>query len=484
MDHWQHYIDGAWVDGATRERIALEDPGTGEVFGEAARATAEDVDRAVGAARACVEHRRLTALRPSARGRMLLDMARWIDARREEIVPLLTRDSGKTLQESHWEVDNAVGFLSYYGGLADKVEGRYIPLGDGYTDYVAPVPYGVSAHIIPWNYPLELTVRGAAPALATGNAVVVKSPELDPAAVTYVARAAEAAGVPPGAFNVVCGYGHDAGHALATHPDIDQITFTGSVETGRKVLHAAAESIIPAVVELGGKSPGIVLPDADLDAVTDQTRWAIYSNSGQVCSAMSRLLVPANRHDEIVERVVAMSESLTIGPGAENPDMGAIISRTQLDRVDRHVRQALEDGALLATGGTRLDVNGGGYFYAPTVFAGVANDLPIAREEVFGPVLAVIPYGTLDEALNIANDSDYGLVAGVFGNDLEAATYLADRLEAGQIFVNEWFQPSIEAPFGGFKRSGFGREKGRDAMQSYYQWRNVAIRRNTNDGRS
>lgn len=270
-------------------------------------------------------------------------------------------------------------------------------------------------------------------------------------------------------------YGPEAGDALARHRDVNQITFTGSVETGRKILRAAAESIIPAVVELGGKSPGVVLPDADLDLVTEQTRWAIYSNSGQVCSAMSRLLVPSDRHDEIVDLVVAMSESLTVGPGAEDPDMGAIISRPQLDRVDRHVRRALEDGAVLATGGAPIEASG--YFYQPTVFASVSNQLAIAREEVFGPVLTVIPYDSLEDALGIANDSDYGLVAGVFGNDLDAATYLADRLDAGQIFVNEWFQPSVEGPFGGFKQSGLGREKGQTAVNSYFQWKNVAIKR-------
>ncbi len=472
--YWQNYVGGEWVDGAGR--IELEDPATAKPIGEAARATAAEIDAAVAAARECVQERRLVDMRPADRGRMLVDMARWLRDHATEIGELLTSDSGKTLQESEWEVGNASGFLEYYGGLADKVEGRYVPLGGGFTDYVIPVPYGVSAHIVPWNYPLELTTRGAGPALAAGNAVVVKSPELDPVAATYVARAAEAVGLPPGAFNVVAGYGHDAGAALAGHPDIDQITFTGSVTTGQKILHAAAESVIPAVVELGGKSAGIVLPDADLDHVTEQTRWGIYSNAGQVCSALSRLLVPERLHDEVVDRVVTMSQALSVGPGGEGHDMGPLISRTQLDRVDRHVRKAKEDGAVAATGGSPV-AGREGYFYEPTVFAGVSNDMAIAREEVFGPVLCVIPYRDVDEALEIANDSDYGLVAGVFGNDLDQAAWLADRLEAGQVFVNEWFQPAVEAPFGGFKKSGFGREKGQAAIQSYFQWKNVAIRR-------
>ncbi len=475
-EYFQNYINGSWVDGSRRERIVLEDPATAEPFGEVARAMPVDVDDAVAAARECVAARRLTDMRPADRGRLLVNMAGWLREHTEEIAELLTRDSGKTLQESGWEIAAAAGFLEYYGGLTDKLEGRYIPLGAGYTDYAMPVPYGVSAHIIPWNYPIEITARGVAPALAAGNAVVVKSPELDPAAVTYIARAAEAAGMPPGAVNIVCGYGHDAGAALASSPGVNQITFTGSVATGQQILHAAAESVIPAALELGGKSAGIVLPDADLDVVTEQTRWGIFSNAGQVCSALSRLLVPEDLHDEVVDRVAAVAGGLDVGPGGSGSDMGPLISRPQLERVDRYVKIAGEDGAVAAAGGSPV-ADTPGHFYEPTVFVNVTNDMTIAREEVFGPVLSVIRYADTAEALAIANDSDYGLVAGVFGNDLELATHLADRLEAGQIFVNEWFQPSIEAPFGGFKKSGFGREKGQAAMGSYYQWKNVAIRR-------
>ncbi|NND01257.1 MAG: aldehyde dehydrogenase family protein, partial [Acidimicrobiia bacterium] len=470
-DYYQNYIAGKWVDGSAGGRIELEDPATGEKFAEVARATAEDVAAAVAAARDCVTDRRLVDMKPGDRGRMLVDMARWIRSNSAEIVALLTQDSGKTLQESEWEVGGCASFFEFYGGIADKIAGSYIPLGGNYLDYVVPVPYGISAHIVPWNYPFEITGRGIAPALAAGNAVVVKSPEIDPATVTYIAKAAEAVGMAPGAINIVSGYGHEAGEALASHPDINQVTFTGSVSTGQKVLRNAAETIIPAVVELGGKSAGIVLPDADLDNVVEQTRWGIFSNAGQVCSALARLVVPEALHDEIVDRVVERAKSLHVAPGAENSDMGSLVSKVQQDRVDRHVRKANEDGAMLATGGQAIDRPG--YFYEPTVFAGVSNDLAIAQEEVFGPVLAVIPYSDPEDAIAIANDSDFGLVAGIFGNDLDHITHMADRLEAGQVFVNEWFLPGIEAPFGGFKKSGFGREKGAAAVQSYYQLKNV-----------
>lgn len=475
-EHWQNYIDGEWVDGSSRELIGIEDPATAEELGAIGRATPEDVELAVAAARDCVARRDLVDMRPAERGRMLIDMAIWIEERRADIARWLTLDSGKPLTEAGWEVDNCTGFLRYYGGLADKLEGSYIPLGGGYTDYVIPVPYGVSAHIVPWNYPLELAARGAGPALAAGNAVVIKSPELDPIAVTFVAEAAEAVGMPPGALNVICGYGHDAGAALSHHEGVDQITFTGSVETGKKILHAAADRLIPAVAELGGKSPGIVLPDADLDVVTDQTRWGIFANSGQVCSALSRLIVHESLHDEVVDRIVEVANSLEVGPGIEDFDMGPIISEQQLQRVNRYVRYGQEDGATLASGGGTAE-GMDGYFFEPTVFVDVDNDMTIAREEIFGPVLSVIRYSDPDEALRIANDNDYGLVAGVFGNDLDLALHMADRLEAGQIFINEWFAPAIEAPFGGFKMSGLGREKGQAALGSYFQWKNVAIKR-------
>lgn len=475
-DYMQNYVGGEWVDGIGGHRIEVDDPATGEPFAEVARATQLDVERAVEAARACVSDRSLIDMRPAHRGRHLTDMARWLRDHAGDIAPLLTRESGKTLRESEWEVGNASAFLEYYGGLADKIEGRYIPLGYGYTDYSIPVPYGVSAHIVPWNYPLELTARGIGPALAAGNAVVVKSPELDPLAVTYLGRAAEAVGLPAGALNIICGNGHDAGSALATHRDIDQITFTGSVETGQSILHAAADSVIPAVVEMGGKSAGIVLPDADLDIVTEQTRWGIFSNAGQVCSALSRLIVPESMHDEIVDRLVDMAQSLVVGPGRDNPDMGPIITKTQVGRVAQYVRIGKGEGASVATGGERME-DLPGHFYMPTIMVGVTNDMTIAREEIFGPVLAVIPYENTNEALAIANDSEYGLVGGVFGADLDQITLLAERLEVGQVFINEWFQPAIEAPFGGFKRSGFGREKGQAALGSYYTWRNIAISR-------
>ncbi len=475
QDKWSQYIGGAWSEATSGEHLAIEDPGNESHIADVTLANRADIDSAVQAAKDCVTDRLLVDIKPAERGRMLCAMSDWLEANRDELAVLLSRDSGKTLTEAHWEVDNATTFLTYYGGLADKIEGRYIPLGGSVTGYAIPVPYGVSAHIVPWNYPLEIAARGLGPALAAGNAVVIKSPELDPLSIFALAMAADDVGVPPGAINVVCGYGHDAGAALTQHPDVNQITFTGSVATGQAVLRAAAERIVPSAVELGGKSAGIVLADADLDLVVEQTRWAIWGNSGQICSALSRLVVPDHLHDEIVDRLTTRAATLQPSHGLEDADLGAMISRLQLEKVESYVRQGVDSGAQLACGGERFDRSG--HFFQPTVFAGVNNQSTIAQEEIFGPVLCVIPYSDIPQALQIANHSQYGLVAGVFGNDLQEVTWLADRLDAGQIFVNDWFVPAAEAPFGGFKKSGFGREKGQAAVDSYIQWKNVAITR-------
>ena len=304
--------------------------------------------------------------------------------------------------------------------------------------------------------------------------MVLKSPELSPLSCTYIATACERAGVPKGVVNVLCGFGHDAGAALVGHRDVDHIVFTGSVATGRSILRAAAERVLPCVMELGGKSAGIVYPDADLDQAAASTAIGIFTNAGQVCSAQSRLVVHRSVHDQVVDRLVARAQALKIGPCEEGADLTPVISRPQLDKVEAHCLAAAQGGAKAAAGGRRVDRPG--YFMQPTVFTNVAPDVRIAREEVFGPVLAVIPFETPDEAVKIANGTDFGLCAGVYTRDLERAHWTADRLSAGQIFVNEWFAGGVETPFGGTKRSGYGREKGQEALLNYVQTKNVAIR--------
>lgn len=474
-DH-QNFIGGQWVDGGAG-RLEITDPATGDVIGEQALANAADIDRAVSAARACVTKRALSALRPVERGRMVRAMGDFLLAHLNEIATQLTLESGKPLWESRIEIEGAVRYFEYYGNQAETVEGRSVPLGRSYLDFTVYEPYGVSAQIIPWNYPLEMAARSLAPALATGNACVVKTPELDPLSSKYIAKAALAAGLPDGAVNILCGIGSEAGAALAAHPDVNQIVFTGSVPTGVSIATSAARNVVPCVLELGGKSAAIVFNDADLERIVSSVRWGIYFNAGQVCSAMSRLIVQAKRHDEVLEAVVETARSLSVGPGIERPEfganMGAMISPGQLERATQMCAHAEQEGAIAATGGHRL--NRPGCFMEPTVFKGVRPDMAIAREEVFGPVLSVMSFDDDDEAIALANDGEYGLVGGVFTQDTDRALRAARDLRAGQVFVNEWFAGGVETPFGGYGKSGYGREKGREALWNYVQTKNIAL---------
>ncbi len=475
--YWQNYIDGAWVDGGAG-RIDVTDPATGERIAEHALADAADVDRAVAAARRVYLSGALTAMRPIERGRMVQAMGRYLLEHKDEIARILTLEQGKPLWESHIEVEGAALYFEYYGNQASTVEGRSIPLGAGYMDWTEYEPFGVSAQIIPWNYPVEMTARSLSAALATGNACVIKSPELTPLTNAWLAKAAEAAGFPPGAVNVICGLGRDAGAALAGHRDVNQIVFTGSVPTGIAIATAAAPNVVPCVLELGGKSAAIVHADADLDAFENDIRWGIYFNAGQVCSAMSRVIVHESRHDELVERAGKVAKSLSVGPGIERTEfganMGSMVRDGQRDRALGMITRAEEQGARIAAGGRKP--NRPGAFLEPTVLSGVAPDMDIAQQEVFGPVLSVLPFREDAQAIEIANSTDYGLVAGVFTADLDRATRAARHLRAGQVFVNEWYAGGVETPFGGFGKSGYGREKGREALWNYVQTKNIAIR--------
>ena len=477
QSYYQNYVDGQFVDGGA-DRIVVDNPGTGAPLAEQASANAADIDAAVAAARRCHESGVLSAMRPVERGRMVRAIGDYLLANIDDIAQLLTLEAGKPLWESVVEIEGAARYFEYYGNQAETLEGRSIPLGKDYYDFTTYEPRGVSAQIIPWNYPLEMTARGMAAALATGNTVVIKSPELDPLTHLYIARAAEAAGFPPGAVNILCGVGSEAGAALSAHPGIDQVVFTGSVPTGVAIATAAAQNVVPCVLELGGKSAAIVCVDADLDNLIDSVRWGIYFNAGQVCSAMSRLIVHESIAGEVRERVVALAESLSVGPGIDRPEfganMGAMISKGQRDRAVGMVARAREAGADIATGGVAPDE--AGFFLAPAVIAGVTRDMEIARSEVFGPVLSMLTYQDESEAIAVANDSDYGLVGGVFTRDIDGAMRVAQRIRTGQVFVNEWYAGGVETPFGGYKKSGYGREKGREALMNYVQTKNIGIR--------
>ncbi len=476
-EYWKNFIDGEWVDGGAG-RVDVENPGTGEVLASHAMADAGDVDRAVRAARAMHDGGALADLRPVERGRMVKAMGQHLLENLEEAATLLTLEQGKPYWESVIEIEGAARYFEYYGNQAETVEGRQIPLGAGYFDFTLLEPYGVTAHIVPWNYPLEMAARSVSAALATGNACVVKTPELTPISSVIFGRAAEAVGLPNGALNLLCGAGPEAGAALSQHADIDMIVFTGSVETGRKIATAAARNVVPGVLELGGKSAAIVYPDADLDAFLSDVRWGIFFNAGQVCSAMSRVIVHASIHDELVDRIASVASGLSVGPGIERREfgdtMGSLVSAAQTDRAIGFCQRPQSQGAKAVTGGRAMNIPG--HFVEPTVFAGVTPDMEIATDEVFGPVLSVMPFSDDHDAIKIANATDYGLVGGVFTRDLDRATGAARALRAGQVFVNEWYAGGVETPFGGFGKSGYGREKGREALWNYVQTKNVAIK--------
>ena len=475
--YWQNYVDGSWIDGGAG-RIDVKNPGTGEKLAEQALADAGDVDRAVLAARRVHLSGALSDLRPVERGRMVQAMGRYLLDKIDEIAPVLTLEQGKPLWESRVEIEGAARYFEYYGNQAETVEGRSIPLGADYFDFTTYEPFGVSAQIIPWNYPVEMTARSLSAALATGNSVVIKTPELTPLTNAWFAHAAEAVGLPTGAVNILCGLGHEAGAALSAHPQVNQIVFTGSVPTGIAIASAAARNVVPCVLELGGKSAAIVHDDADLEAFESDVRWGIFFNAGQVCSAMSRVIVHESRHDELVERISDVASKLSVGPGIERSEFGAnmgpMVNEAQRDRAAGMVSDAIAAGATAATGGRNMNIPGA--FLEPTILTGVTPDMNIANEEAFAPVLSVLKFSDDAQAIEIANGTPYGLVGGVFTRDLDRATRAARDIRAGQVFVNEWYAGGVETPFGGYGKSGYGREKGREALWNYVQTKNVAIR--------
>jgi len=471
------YVDGEWVSAGSGETIATEDPATGETIATVQCAGAADVERAVAAAeRAAARDGEWRSMDPRERGRALHAMADALEDRFDDLALTESRDNGKTPFEARIDLDLAVDTFRYYAGWADKIEGSQIPVPGERLDYAVREPVGVTGHIVPWNYPFQLASRSVAPALATGNTVVCKPAEQTPLSALYLGLAADHAGLPDGVVNVVPGYGDPAGEALASSPGVDHVTFTGSREVGTRVMQNAAEHVTDVTLELGGKGPNVVFPDADLEAAAKGVGYGIFTNAGQMCWAGSRLLVHEAVHDELVDRVVGIAENTTLGSGIDDDArMGPLVSAEQHDRVTGYVETGREEGAELLCGGGRPDDRDAGHFVEPTVFDGVDNDMTIAREEIFGPVLSVVEFGDREEALELANDSPYGLMAGVWTSDLRTAHGMADRLEYGMVSVNEYPVTHPQTPFGGVKASGFGREQGAEALRAYTHVKNVNV---------
>lgn len=471
-----HFIDGSFAGASGGRTMETFDPGAARAFHTFAAGDAGDVDRAVAAARRA--QRAWGRTKGSVRGAILFRAAQIIRAEAARLAVVESLDSGKALQEAEADVAGAARCFEYYAGAADKIQGDTFPLGADHIGYSIEEPVGVTAHIIPWNYPLATAARSLAPALAAGCTAVAKPAEQTPLTALMLADILSRAGLPAGVCNVVTGTGVEAGGPLVSHPDVRHVTFTGSVPTGIWVMQSAAAHVASVVLELGGKSPVIVMADADMDDAVEGVLGAIYENAGQICSAGSRLVVERAIHAELVERLAARANRLKLGHGLRRPQMGAVSSAAHLDKIASYVDGARRRGVAITAGGARVadPDSGTGWFFQPTILDAVAADDPVIQEEIFGPVLAVQVVDDEEEAVAIANGTDFGLVAGIYTRDFGRAHRMARDIDAGQVYINEYFAGGIEVPFGGSKRSGFGREKGLQALGSYKRTKSVAAR--------
>ena len=472
----KHFIHGKFVSSADGTMLESIDPATGKTHAQFARGKAEDVDRAVKSAALALPQWRETA--PANRGRILRAMTQLMETHKNRLAGAETLDSGKPVQESLGDIDGAIRAFEFYAGACDKIQGDVFPLPRDYLSYSLQEPIGIAAQIIPWNFPISTTARGVAPALAAGCSVVAKPAEQTPITALMMAELLSEAGLPDGVFNVITGLGDEAGSALVSHPDVNHITFTGSVPTGVNVMKSAADNVTRVVLELGGKSPVAIFKDADLEQAANGVMEGIFENAGQICSAGSRLLLDKSIQYEFLSILTERVKNMRLGHGLTKPDMGPINSQAQLEKIETYLWNAKSRGLDIVTGGNRTSdpKTGPGYFFEPTIINNVPADDVTVLEEIFGPVLVVQPFGTLDEAISLANGTDFALVAGIYTSNLSVAMRFARDVDAGQVFVNEYFAGGIEVPFGGNKKSGFGREKGLEALKTYSKQKSVTIR--------
>ena len=470
------YIDGAWLSGG--KTFAVYNPATGVVLTEVAEAGAAEVDAAVKAARRAFESKEWRNLDATDRGRLLWRIGDAIEARGAELTRLEVLNTGKPLREAQIDIRETVDAFRYYAGWTTKLQGDTIPVRGNVLNYTLREPVGVVAAIIPWNFPLLMAAWKTAPALACGNAIVLKPAEQTPLTALELAAIASEVGLPKGVLNVVPGFGEKAGAALVRHADVDKIAFTGSTAVGKIIMREAAESLKKVSLELGGKSPNIVFDDADVEAAVRGSFNAIFYNTGQCCTAGSRLLVHKSVHDQVVDKLVDRAKKMQPGdPLDPKTRVGPVISEEQLSRVLGYIERGNKEGASLLAGGNRWQQPGfeRGYWIEPTIFGGVSPQHTIATEEIFGPVLATLTFEDEEEAIAIANQTIYGLAAGVWTSNVKRAHRVAKRLNAGTVWVNTYHPLDAASPFGGYKQSGYGRELGGYALDLYTQIKSVWI---------
>src|SRR5512132_4083077 len=473
----QLFINSEWREAAAGKTIEVVNPATEEVIAEVASAEKSDVDAAVAAARAALDGP-WGKLSARERGRLVWKIGERLMERADEIARLETLHNGKPIFESRQiEVPASAECFQYYAGWADKIHGETIPVKGNFLTYTLREPVGVVAAIVPWNFPLLLTSWKVAPALACGNTVIIKPASQTPLTALALAEIAAQVGLPPGVLNVVTGPGSQVGQMIVEHPGIDKIAFTGDTSTGKGIMKGAAETLKRITLELGGKSPNIVLRDADLDAAVRGATIGIFYGKGEVCAAGSRLLVDRSIKDEFIDKLAARAKKMTAGdPMNPQTRFGALSSQRQMETVLRYIESGKQEGATLVAGGARTDIGTGkGYFVQPTVFTDVRPEMTISREEIFGPVLAAIEFADMDEAIARANDTAYGLAAGVWTRDIKKAHYIARRLQAGTVWINTYNVYDTAAPFGGYKQSGFGREMSAHAIEHYTQVKSVWV---------
>jgi aldehyde dehydrogenase (NAD+) len=472
------YINGQFVESVSRKTFNTPNPATGETLAVVYEAGREDINKAVLAARQAFDEGPWSKMSAAERSRLIYKLADLMEEHKDELAQLETLDNGKPIQETlNADVPLAIEHMRYYAGWATKIVGQTIPVSGNYFNYTRHEAVGVVGQIIPWNFPLLMAMWKLGAALATGCTVVLKPAEQTPLSVLYLAELIEEVGFPKGVVNIVPGFGEPAGQALVNHPLVDKIAFTGSTEVGKIIMRQASETLKRVTLELGGKSPNIILPDADLSRAIPGALNGVMFNQGQVCCAGSRLFVPKKMFDNVVADLALYSKNIKQGAGI-NPEtnIGPLVSEEQQKRVLGYINKGIEEGAELVAGGTKPYENG--YFVAPTVFAAVKDEMTIAKEEIFGPVIAAMPFEDLDEVIERANLSQYGLAAGVWTENIKNAHYIASKLRAGTVWVNCYNVFDAASPFGGYKQSGLGREMGSYALQNYTEVKSVWVNMN------
>ncbi|MDT7542694.1 MAG: hypothetical protein QOE33_2598 [Acidobacteriota bacterium] len=476
---YQLYIDGKFVDAESGKTFTTPNPATGETFAEVAEGDKADIDKAVDAARRAFDGK-WSKVSARDRGRMLYKLAQLVESHAKELAELETSDNGKPIKESLYiDIPSVAENFEYFAGWATKIEGETIPVPGQMFNYTLREPVGVCGQIIPWNFPLLMAAWKLAPALAAGNTIVLKPAEQTPVGALELAKLIQEAGFPDGVVNVVPGYGETAGAALASHKGIDKVAFTGSTEVGKLIAHAAADNLSKVSLELGGKAPNIVFADADIEQAVNGAMMGIFFNQGQVCCAGSRLFLDERVKEEFLERFKAKAEKIKVGdPMDKATQMGPQVSSEQLDRIKGYVDIARGEGATVFAGGCSPQLEEkfkGGYFFQPTIFSEVNNGMRVAQEEIFGPVTSVITFSDEDDLIRQANDTIFGLSAGIWTSNITRAHRFAKAIKAGVIWINTFNMFNAASPFGGYKQSGYGREMGKHALEMYTQVKSVWV---------